>query len=110
MKRAIIYVLSGTILSFLIIFFLLESQGWQLDLFYGFAFGFSWGTAYFLDDLKYTLAQKFLYSFGAMAALLLLGSLLFTIDQAVPALIRFSIVFVAYYLLASFRASKSLRS
>ena len=39
MKRALIYLLAGTLISSLLNYFLLGSQGWALDLYYGFAFG-----------------------------------------------------------------------
>lgn len=107
--RSLLYLFAGTVISFLLNYFLLGSQGWKLDLFYGFAFGFAWGCAYFLDDARFSLPQKFGYSFGAMAVLFIMGAVLFNVELAVPALIKFSIIFVAYYLLASFKGSKSLR-
>ena len=109
MQRALTYFLIGTAISFLLNYFLLGSQGWKLDLFYGISFGLAWGIAYFLDDKKFSLAQKFLISFLAMAILVVLGILIFDFEQAVPSVIKFSTVFVAYYLIASFRSSKSLR-
>jgi hypothetical protein len=48
MKRALIYTLAGTLISFFINHFLLESGGLWLELFYGFAFGLAWGLAYYL--------------------------------------------------------------
>lgn len=109
MQRAIIYLVLGTVISFLLNYYLLGSQGWKLDLYYGISFGSAWGIAYFLDDEKFSLAQKFLISFLAMAVLFVLGLTLFDFKHAVPSIIKFSTVFVAYYLIASFRASKSLR-
>lgn len=109
MQKALLYFFAGTTISFLLNYFFLGSQGWELDLYYGFAFGFAWGIAYFLDDEKFSLAQKFLYSFSAMAILILIGTLIFNFELAVPSVIKFSLVFVAYYLIASFRSSKSLR-
>lgn len=109
MQRAIIYFLVGTVLGFLLNYFLLGSQGWALDLYYATAFGLAWAIAFILDDVRFTLAQKFGISFAAMAGLLLLGSLIFNAVEAVPAVIKFSIVFVAYYLIASLRPTKSLR-
>ncbi len=109
MQRALLYTLAGTALSFLLNWLFLSSQGWELDLYYGFAFGLAWGTAYLLDDLKFTLPQKLGYSLLAMAALLGLGALIFSLELAVPSVIKFSMVFVVYYLLASFRPSKSMR-
>ncbi|KIA89721.1 hypothetical protein [Kaistella jeonii] len=110
MKRALLYLTGGTAVSFLLNYFLLGSQGWELDLYYGFAFGSAWGMAYFLDDPKFTLPQKLGISFLGMGLLVLIGFLLFGLELAVPSVIKFSMVFVAYYLIASFKPSKSLRN
>ncbi|WHF53151.1 hypothetical protein QGN23_11990 [Chryseobacterium gotjawalense] len=109
MQRAFLYLFAGTALSFFLSYFLLGSQGWELDLYYGFAFGLAWGTAYFLDDPRFSLPQKLGISFLGMGLLILLGLFLFNLQLAVPSVIKFSMVFVAYYLIASFRRSKSLR-
>ncbi|SFJ01097.1 hypothetical protein SAMN05421638_1824 [Kaistella treverensis] len=109
MQRALLYFFAGTLVSFLLNYFLLGSQGWELDLYYGVAFGLAWGIAYFLDNEKFSLMQKLLYSFGAMAILVALGAFFFNLELAVPSIIKFSMVFVAYYILASFKRSKSLR-
>jgi hypothetical protein len=109
MQRALFYLLIGTAISFLLNYFLLGSQGWELDLYYGLSFGSAWGIAYFLDDVKFSLVQKFLISFSGMALLIALGLLIFSLEIAFPSVIKFSTVFVAYYLIASFRESKSLR-
>lgn len=109
MQRALLYFIAGTAVSFLLNYFILGSQGWELDLFYGFSFGLAWGIAYFLDDVKFTLAQKFSISFIAMGLLAILGTMIFNFELAIPSVIKFSMVFVAYYLIASFRRSKSLR-
>ena len=110
MQRAIIYFLAGTAISFLLNYFLLGSQGWELDLYYGFAFGAAWGMAYFLDDEKFSLPQKLGISFLGMGILVVAGTLLFDLEKAVPSVIKFAMVFVAYYLIASFKSSKSLRN
>ena len=109
MHKALFYLLIGTFISFLLHYFLLGSDGWKLDLYYGFAFGLSWGTAYFLDDEKFSLPQKLGYSFLSMAFLIIIGILVFNLELAVPSVIKFSMVFVVYYIIASFRPSKSLR-
>lgn len=109
MQKALLYLFAGTGISFLLNYFLLGSQGWELDLYYGFAFGLAWGTAYFLDDEKFALPQKLMYSFIAMGLLMVIGYFIFNLELAVPSLIKFSMVFVAYYVLASFRKTKSLR-
>ncbi len=110
MQRALIYFLAGTSISFLLNHFLLGSQGWQLDLYYGAAFGAAWGMAYYLDDPKFTLPQKLGISFLGIAVLVAIGLVLFNLEKAVPSVIKFSMVFVAYYLIASFKSSKSLRN
>lgn len=109
MQKTFLYLFAGTLISFLLNYFLLGSQGWELDLYYGFAFGLAWATAYFLDDEKFSLPQKLIYSFLAMGVLILAGSILFDFEAAVPSIIKFSMVFVAYYVFASFRKTKSLR-
>jgi len=109
MQRALLYFLAGTVVSFLINYFLLGSEGWPLDLYYGIAFGAAWGMAYYLDDEQFTLIQKLGISFILMTVLLVAGIFIFDAELAVPAIIRFSMVFVAYYVLASFRRAKSLR-
>ena len=109
MKKALLYFVAGTVSSFLLNYFLLGSQGWELDLYYGLSFGLAWGIAYFLDDEKFSLLQKFGISFSGMGILVVLGILLFNLELAVPSIMKFSMVFVAYYVIASFRKEKSLR-
>lgn len=109
MKRTATYFVLGTGISFFLNYYLLGSQGWELDLYYGVSFGLAWSVAYFLDDERFKLAHKFLLSFTAMILLMVLGSIIFNLEKAIPSVIKFSTVFVAYYLIASFRTSKSLR-
>lgn len=109
MKRAATYFVLGTGISFFLNYYLLGSQGWELDLYYGVSFGLAWSVAYFLDDERFKLSHKFLLSFTAMILLMVLGSIIFNLEKAIPSVIKFSAVFVAYYLIASFRTSKSLR-
>jgi hypothetical protein len=110
MQKALIYFALGTVVSFLINYFFLSSQNIGLDLYYAFAFGFAWGMAYYLDSPRFTLPQKLGLSFAGMAVLVLIGSVIFNLQLAIPSILKFSTVFVAYYLIASFRASKSLRN
>ena len=110
MQKALLYFLAGTAISFLLNYFLLGSQGWELDLYYGVAFGSAWGMAYFLDDVRFSLPQKLGISFAGMALLLMIGIFLFDVEKAVPSILKFSMVFVAYYVIASFRKEKSLRA
>ena len=109
MGKAVLYLVLGTAVSFVLNYYILGSEGWALDLYYAVAFGSAWGMAYFLDDEKFSLPQKLGISFIGMAVLVVFGILLFDVEKAVPSVIKFAMVFVAYYLLASFKSSKSLR-
>ncbi|BEV04758.1 hypothetical protein [Chryseobacterium gambrini] len=110
MKKALLYFMLGTVLSFLINYFFYSSENIGLDIYYAFAFGFAWGIAYYLDTPDFTLPQKLGLSFVAMGILVLVGTLIFNLEQAIPSVLKFSTVFVAYYLIASFRANKTLRN
>ncbi|NRS93619.1 hypothetical protein HNQ03_002710 [Chryseobacterium sp. 16F] len=103
------YFVFGTLVSFLLQYFLIGSQGWALDLYYAAAFGAAWGIAFYLDTPRISLPKKLGFSFLAMAILAGIGTLIFNLEMAIPSIMKFSIVFVAYYLLASFKGSKSLR-
>jgi hypothetical protein len=109
MKKALMYFALGTVISFLINYFFYSSENIGLDIYYAIAFGFAWGIAYYLDTPNFTLPQKLGLSFVAMGILVLVGTLIFNIELAIPSVLKFSTVFVAYYLIASFRGSKSLR-
>jgi hypothetical protein len=109
MKKALMYFALGTVISFLINYFFYSSENIGLDIYYAIAFGFAWGIAYYLDTPNFTLPQKLGLSFVAMGILVLIGTLIFNIELAIPSVLKFSTVFVAYYLIASFRGSKSLR-
>jgi hypothetical protein len=54
--------------------------------------------------LRILLASKLGLSFVAMGILVLVGTLIFNLELAIPSILKFSTVFVAYYLIASFRA------
>ena len=109
MKKSILYLIAGTVVSFLLQYLLLGTQGCQKDLYNAFAFGLGWGMAYFVDRPEWPLFKKLGISFIGVALIVVMGLLLFDFDTAVPSIIKFSTVFVAYYLIASFRESKSLR-
>ena len=109
MKKAIIILVFGTLISFLLNFYLVGRGEAVLDLYYGFAFGLGWSIAYYVDRPDFELVKKMGLSLIGMAALVILGFVFFDFEIAVPSIIRFSTVFVAYYLIASFRESKSLR-
>ncbi|CAD7808598.1 hypothetical protein CHRY9390_01857 [Chryseobacterium aquaeductus] len=110
MKRALIYFGLGTGISFLINFLFIDEENIGLELYYAIAFGIAWGLAYFLDNPKFSLFQKMGSSFGVMVLLVIFGALVFNLELAIPSILKFSTVFVAYYLIASFRASKTLRN
>lgn len=103
------YFALGTVLSFIINYFFYSSNNIGLDIYYALAFGIAWGIAYYLDTPNISLPQKLGFSFVAMGALVLIGALIFKLELAIPSILKFSMVFVAYYLIASFRGSKSLR-
>ncbi|ROH96802.1 hypothetical protein [Chryseobacterium daecheongense] len=109
MKKALLYFALGTVVSFLINYFFYSSKNIGLDIYYAIAFGFAWGMAYYLDTPNFTLPQKLGLSFVAMGILVLIGTLIFNLELAIPSVLKFSTVFVAYYLIASFRANKTLR-
>lgn len=109
MQRSILYFFIGTVLSFLLNYFLLVSQGWIIDLYNSVAFGLGWAMAYFVDRPQWSLSKKMGISFVGIVALLLMGFIFFDFKTAVPSIIKFSTVFVGYYLIASLRSSKSLR-
>lgn len=109
MQKSLLYFIIGTAASFLLNYFFLGSQGWALDLYYGAAFGLGWGLAYFVDQPEWPLPKKMGVSLIGIALLVAIGLIFFTLDKAVPSVIKFSTVFVAYYLFASFRENKSLR-
>lgn len=110
MKKALLYFALGAVLSFLINYFFYSSESLALDIYYALAFGAAWGIAYYLDTPNITLPQKLGLSFAAMGVLVLIGALIFSLELAIPSILKFSMVFVAYYLIASFRANKSLRN
>ena len=110
MKKALLYFALGAVLSFLINYFFYSSESLGLDIYYALAFGAAWGIAYYLDTPNITLPQKLGLSFAAMGVLVLIGALIFSLELAIPSILKFSMVFVAYYLIASFRANKSLRN
>lgn len=109
MKRALIYLVVGTLLSFLFQFFLSGTGLPKVDLYYAFAFGLGWGMAYYVDRPDWELPKKMGFSLIGVMLLVAIGFAFFNFEIAIPSIIRFSTVFVAYYLIASFRESKSLR-
>jgi hypothetical protein len=109
MQRAIIYFISGTVLSFLLYYLFVDSQNLALNLYYSLAYGSAWGLAYYLDTPDLSLPIKLGLSLLTMAVLVIVGYFAFDLKLAIPSVIKFSIIFVAYYLMASFRKTKSMR-
>ena len=109
MKKSIFYLFLGTLISFFLNHYLLGSLGCKADLYHAFAFGLGWGLAYFVDHPEWELPKKMGLSFLGILLLLVIGFVFFSFEIAIPSIIKFSTVFVAYYLIASFRESKSLR-
>ena len=109
MKKAVLFFALGTAIGFAFNYFLADSENIALNFFYAVALGLSWGLSYYLDTPEFTLVQKLLISFSAMALLVVVGTLIFNLELAIPAILKFSTVFVAYYVVASVRSTKSLR-
>lgn len=109
MQKALIYFVLGTVVSFLINYFFVSSGHIGLELYYAIAFGAAWAVAYYLDSPDIALTKKLGLSFVVMGILVLVGTLIFNLELAIPSILKFSMVFVAYYVIASFRATKSLR-
>lgn len=109
MQKALIYFALGTVVSFLINYFFVSSDNIGLEFYYAVAFGAAWGVAYYLDTPEFTLPKKLGLSFVVMGILVVVGTLIFKLELAIPSILKFSMVFVAYYVIASFRATKSLR-
>ena len=110
MQKALLYLLGGTGISYVLNHYFLGTGTIPIDLYYAFAFGLGWGLAYFVDRPNWALPKKMGISFVGIGLLLVLGFAFFDFQIAVPSIIRFSTVFVAYYLIASFKETKSLRS
>lgn len=109
MQRALLYFLAGTAVSFLLYYFFVDTQNLGLNFYYSIAYGSAWGLAYYLDNPKFSLPLKLGVSLLGMAVLVIIGFFIFNPSLAVASILKFSMIFVAYYLLASFRPSKSLR-
>lgn len=65
--------------------------------------------AYFVDRPNWKLAKKMGLSFVGVVVLLVFGGIYLGVETAVQSIVKFSTIFVGYYLLASFKESKSLR-
>ena len=110
MKKALLYFLAGTVVSVLINYFTSSNNLTIVDFYKAVAFGLGWGLAYYVDRPEWPLFRKLGISFIGIIILVLVGIIFFDFETAVPSIIKLSTVFVAYYMIASFRESKSLRS
>lgn len=81
-----------------------------MALYLGFCYGLGWGMAYYVDQPEWKLAIKLGVSLLGMLILVGIGYISFDLPTAISSIMKFSTVFVAYYLIASFRSSKSLRN
>lgn len=109
MKKALLYFLIGTLVSFLFKYYLGNESNIGVALYSASAFGIGWGLAYYVDHPEWPLAKKMGISLIGIVVLVVVGLIFFNFETAVPSIIKFSTVFVAYYMIASFRESKSLR-
>lgn len=110
MYKAVIYFSIGMAASFFLNYLFLGSHGWRIDLFDSFSFGLGWAIAYLVDRPKWALVKKLGISFIGVIFLQVMGWVFFGHEELVIlAVIKFSTVFMAYYIMASFRESKSLR-
>ena len=73
MKRTILYFFIGTILKFLLDYFIFGVEQWEIELLYAIAFGLGWGLAYFVDRPNWKLAKKMGLSFVGVVVLLVFG-------------------------------------
>lgn len=110
MIKALMYFVVGTLISFFLRRLTGEPVDFWVELYVASAFGIGWGLAYFVDHPEWPLTKKMGISLIGIFALVIIGLLFFNFETAIPSIIKFSTVFVAYYMIASFRESKSLRN
>ncbi len=110
MRNTIACLLIGTLVSFAFNYYLVGNAEFSITLYNAFAFGLGWAMAYFVDRPSWPLSKKLGLSLLGIGLLVVIGFIFFDFEVAVPSVIKFSTVFVAYYLIASFRSSKSLRN
>ena len=109
MVKALMYFVVGTLISFFLRRLTGSPVDFWVELYVASAFGIGWGLAYFVDHPDWPLPKKMGISFIGIIFLVVLGLLRFDFETAISSIIKFSTVFVAYYMIASFRESKSLR-
>lgn len=108
--KSFLYLCLGSVISTILNHYFSDNLSWGIDFYHGFAFGLGWGLAYFVDHPEWTLVKKMGISLIGVFILVILGFILFNFEIAILSIIKFSTVFVAYYMIASFRESKSLRN
>lgn len=109
MKKALLYFAIGTLISFLFKYYIGNETDVWVTLYSASAFGLGWGLSYFVDHPDWPLPKKMGISLIGIIVLVIVGLIGFNFETAIPSVIKFSTVFVAYYIIASFRESKSLR-
>lgn len=109
MVKALMYFVIGTLISFFLRRLTGSPADFWVELYVASAFGIGWGLAYFVDHPDWPLPKKMGISLIGIVFLVIVGLVFFNFETAVPSIIKFSTVFVAYYMIASFRESKSLR-
>lgn len=109
MVKSLMYFVIGTLISFFLRRLTGSPVDFWVELYVASAFGIGWGLAYFVDHPDWALPKKMGISFIGIVVLVILGLLFFNFETAISSIIKFSTVFVAYYMIASFRESKSLR-
>lgn len=108
MKKSFIYFFIGTALSYLFSLLFSTGKGFEVDLYHAIGFGTAWALAHYLDNDTFALLKKLSISILGITVLIGAGLLLFDFETAISIMMKYSIVFVGYYLLASLRKSKSL--
>lgn len=108
-QRAALYFIIVTAVSLILNYFISEGTSLYITVYHSAAFGLAWASAYLLDNENLALGKKLGYSLLIMAVIFAFGAVLFTAEEAAAAIMKFSIVFVLYYLIASLRRTKSLR-
>ena len=109
MIKSLMYFAVGTLISFFLRRLTGDPADFWAELYVASAFGIGWGLAYFVDHPEWPLPKKMGISLIGIVFLVAIGLIFFNFETAVPSIIKFSTVFVAYYMIASFRESKSLR-
>ena len=109
MIKSLIYFVVGSLISFFLRRLTGDPADFWVEVYVASAFGIGWGLAYFVDHPEWPLAKKMGISLIGIVFLVAVGLIFFNFETAVPSIIKFSTVFVAYYMIASFRESKSLR-